>query len=578
MEGHHAKQLKWLTLFRVALITVLLIATVVFNLQDTTNVSDRLYVYLYYLCTAVFVLSFGYTIAIRFMKTDRQLLLLTYAQFTGDILFASALVLVTGGTDSAFTFFFSLVIIGGAIVLFRMGAIYIASLSTLVLLAIGLMEIDVLPYVDALDEYRISFLPNDPALSADPLDEIDRTYRMVYNVSVNALAFFGVGFLASWLSEQLRRSAQEIRTQARSLQELRALHRHIVSSVPTGLVTIDNEHRITSFNSSAETITGLTVEQVLGYPLADFFRDLKYVLDNPKKLGGVQREESIIIVNRRRRYLGWSISPLLKASGEPIGFIFMFQDITRVKELERQSYRAEKLAAIGELSAAIAHEIRNPLAAISGSIQLLKNNVKLGGTDKRLMDIVIRETEQLNRWITDFLDYSRPPPMDRKALDITRLIDDTLTVARQDEKMNGITVERQGTDPVWVLGDEARLRQVLWNLLMNAAQAMPGDGILAVAVESVDNGSRPLVEIKVSDTGCGIPPDEQDRVFQPFFTTKERGTGLGLAVVHQIVSHHDGRIDLESEVDKGTTFRLLLPLSLPPVTSPAPASSHMLEV
>ena len=554
-----ATQLKWLTLFRVALVTVLLAATVVSNLQDAMSLSDRLFVYLYYLCTAVYVLSFGYTVALRLLKTDRELLLLTYGQFTGDIFFASALVLVTGGTDSAFTFFFSLVIIGGAIVLFRVGALYIASLSAAMLLLTGLIEVEVIPYLDFVQEYRLSFLVDE---ATTPAAELDRFYRMVYNVSVNALAFFGVALLASWLSEQLRTSAQEIRTQARSLEELRALHRHIVSSIPTGLVTMDNDHRITVWNRAAEQIAGRKAEEMLGEDILEVFRDLRFVLENPHKRGGLTREETTLVVNRRRRHLGWSLSPLRNAHGEPIGHTFMFQDISRVKDLERTMNRRERMAAIGELSAAIAHEIRNPLAAISGSIQLLRGE-SLSGTEKRLMDIVLRETEQLNRWITDFLNYSRPTPADRKPLDINALVDDSIIVFRRDETLSRVQVVKAEGDPMWVLGDRDRVNQVIWNLLTNAAQSMPDGGKVEVELNSIDSGSRPTMEVSVTDEGVGIPPDEEEKIFQPFFTTKERGTGLGLAVVHQIVDEHDGRITVDSEVGRGTTFRVILPMSLP---------------
>ena len=565
-EIGRAAQLKWLTLFRVALITVLLIATVVFNLQDDSNLSDRLYVYLYNLCTLVYVLSFLYTIGLRLAKGSRGLTTLIYAQFTGDILFSAALVLVTGGTDSAFTFFFSLVIIGGAIITFRLGALYIATLASAAILLIGLIEISVLPYADVLAEYQLSFLPG-PGPSVPTIEEgLERNYRMVYNVSVNVLAFYGVALLASWLSEQVRRSVEEMATQTRSLADLRALHRHIVSSIPTGLVTTDMERRITYFNSAAERITEQEFDDVAGQDITTIFRDLKFVMDNPHKLTGVQREESVLLIGRRRRYIGWTLSRLVDASGEPIGNTFMFQDISRVKDLEKTNFRTERMAAVGELAAAVAHEIRNPLAAISGSIQMLQRvSPNLSGTEKRLMDIVVRETDGLNQWITDFLEYSRPQPANRAPVDIDDLVTNTLAVYAQDPQMEGITVEKVGDEPMWILADAGRIRQVVWNLLNNARQAMKSGGVIRVTLLAMDNGSRPLMELSVQDEGAGISEEVQQRIFEPFYTTKERGTGLGLAVVHQIIEDHDGHISLESEEGVGTTFRVLLPLSLPPV-------------
>lgn len=553
-------------LSRVALITVLLIATVVFNLQDDSSLSDRLYVYLYNLCTIVYVLSFLYTIGVRLAKGPRGLTVLIYAQFTGDILFAAALVLVTGGTDSAFTFFFSLVIIGGAIITFRLGALYIATLASFAILLIGLVEVGVLPYTDVLAEYQLSFLPGPDASIATIEEGLERNYRMVYNVSVNVLAFYGVALLASWLSEQVRRSVQEMATQTRSLADLRALHRHIVSSIPVGLVTTDLERRITYFNTAAEHITDQEFDVVAGQDITTVFRDLKFVMENPHKLTGVHREESVLLVGRRRRYIGWTLSWLRDASGDTIGHTFMFQDITRVKDLEKSNFRTERMAAVGELAAAVAHEIRNPLAAISGSIQMLQRvSSNLSGTEKRLMDIVVRETDGLNQWITDFLEYSRPQPANRAPVDIDDLVTNTLAVYAQDPEMEGITVEKTAAGPMWILADAGRIRQVVWNLLNNARQAMTSGGTIRVGLLAMDNGSCPLMELSIQDEGVGVSEEVQERIFEPFYTTKDRGTGLGLAVVHQVIEDHDGQISLESEEGVGTTFRVLLPLSLPPV-------------
>lgn len=553
-----ASQLKWLTLFRVALVMALLAATVVFNLQDTSQLSDRLYVYLYYLCTVVFVVSFAYTIGMRLLRSERHLTALTWVQFTGDILFAAAIVLVTGGSDSVFTFFFSLVIIGGAIVLFRPGALYLATLSSTLVLTIGLIEIGVLPWGGLLEEYRLAFLPVDEVLS--PIQQVDSFYHMVYNASINIVAFYGVAILAAWLSEQLRRSADQIQTQAERLEELRALHHHIVSSVPTGIASIGTGRRITFFNRAAESITGISAAEATGKDVTTLFRDLRFVLENPHKLTGVSREESLVVLGRRRIYLGWSLSPITDAGGAHIGQTFMFQDITRVKELEQSMHRGRKMAAIGELSAAIAHEIRNPLAAISGSIQLLQSNVALDADDKRLMEIVLRETEQLNSWITDFLDYSRPPPVDRRPMDLNQLVNDALTVFRQDSAYAGIELRCANDQIMPVLADRSCMKQVIWNLLHNAAHAMSGGGAIDVRIIAHTAGSRPTVELQIEDQGDGIAPDQLERIFEPFYTTRARGTGLGLAVVHRIVQDHDGHILVDTEVGRGTNFRIVLPM------------------
>ncbi len=558
-------QLKWLTLFRVALVTILLGATVAFNLSDEgTQTPDRLYVFLYYLCTSVYILSFFHAVLIRAARTERQLVAMIVLQLTGDVLFAAALVLATGGTESAFTFFFSLVIIGGAIVLFRPGALFLATESALLFAAIGLIEMDVIPYRDLLEELRIPLLGEAGHLS--PVEVIDRVYRIIYNISVNSLAFFGVGLLASWLSEELRRSATTVQEQRESLAELRAIHQHIVNSLPTGVVTIDRERKIRLFNPAAQEITGLEADLVHGQDAVEVFPMLDGVLGDATIPTTVARDETLGRFGPRRVYLGWSVSPLRDAQERMVGHTFMFQDITRVREMERQMNRREQMAAIGELAAGIAHEIRNPLAAISGSIQLLSVSAPLEKDEQQLLNIVQRETETLNRWITHFLDFSKPRPFEPLRTDLTTLVDEALQLFRHEVAPKGIVVEQVNDpsgEPVMAICDAARIKQVLWNLLQNAAQSMPDGGRVEVCVRSGAAGSLPHAEIAVADRGEGIAPDELDKIFQPFHTTKPKGTGLGLAIVHRIIEDHGGRIAVESEVGKGSTFRVLLPLARP---------------
>ena len=233
-EAEHPErvQLKWLTLFRVAMVTVLLGATIAFNLQDVTHLSDRLYVYLYRVCTATYLVSFGYAVLLRVSRTRRALQIQTYVQLGGDVLFAAAMVLVTGGTASAFTFFFSLVIIAAAILVHRPGALFTATLSTAILVLIGLVEVGILPGHEMLLRHQPGFLGIGARLGS-PTEFVDQGYRVIYNLAVNGLAFYAVALLASWLSEQLRRSAELAATTAERLRELRTLYRHIVGSMPT---------------------------------------------------------------------------------------------------------------------------------------------------------------------------------------------------------------------------------------------------------------------------------------------------------------------------------------------------------
>jgi two-component system sensor histidine kinase PilS (NtrC family) len=556
-------QLKWLTFFRVALMTILLSATFLFNLQEhgSLSTSDRLYVLVYYLCTVTFIFSFGYTLALRFVRRHQSLVRLTYLQLSGDTFLAASLVLITGGTSSVFTFFFSLVIIAGAIILFRPGSFFLSALSTLVLVLIGLVEVGVIEGLGVLEAYRSVFVePPEVISTADPNE---RLLRVIYNVTVNVFAFFGVSYLASWLSEKLRSSALALETERESLDRLKVLHEHIVNSIATGLVSIDINHRVTFLNEAASQILGLHQYQDLGLDITTVFRDLRLVLENEAKSKQVLREESVIVLKKRRIYLGWTLSPLLDGSGSLVGHTFMFTDVTRLRDLERQMRRSEKLAAIGELSAAIAHEIRNPLTAISGCVEMLSESPNAGDSDKRLMGIVLRETDQLNQWISDFLNYSRPSPLQMQVFDFDQVVADVVEVFRQDENViqKGVTLSLQRIGPLHVLGDSARMKQVLYNLLANAEQSMDWAGEITILLSAIMATSRPQVELSVTDQGSGIEGENLERIFQPFFTTKDRGTGLGLAVIHRVIEDHDGHIQVDSELNKGTTFTVSLPLT-----------------
>jgi two-component system sensor histidine kinase PilS (NtrC family) len=260
-----------------------------------------------------------------------------------------------------------------------------------------------------------------------------------------------------------------------------------------------------------------------------------------------------------------------------VGHVVIFQDVTQVVEMEAELRRSERQAAIGRLSAAIAHEIRNPLAAISGSIQMLRSASQAAGDDdsRRLMEIVLRETERLDGLLTDFLQYARPAPPKLGSVALAPLVRDLVQMfekARSPESPIEVRVEVQ--DGVAVTGDASQLRQLLWNLYLNATQAMPEGGRLLIAANAVaaapqgraatgrnaaEGEGTAVVELVVSDTGVGIPPEVIDRIFDPFFTTRREGSGLGLATVHRIIESHGGSLRVESAVGAGTTFRIRLP-------------------
>jgi len=342
-------------------------------------------------------------------------------------------------------------------------------------------------------------------------------------------------------------------------------------------LTIDSQGKITSFNKTAQKILGLDSDAMEQSHIQQLFPDIDETLfrmeGNSPKANPYQRYETTFADKTGKTlFLGFSVSPLRDNNDRVSGKTFIFQDITTFKEMEEQINRSDRMATIGQFAAGIAHEIRNPLTSLSGSIQVLKGELELKGANRHLMDIILRESERLNNLITDFLLFAQPAKTNKVKMDIGQVIDETLELFKNSPGQNqSIKIVKNLEKEIVVLGDQHQLKQLFWNLIINAAQIMPNGGELKVKLETVNadgtsgrfQGSKrrdmtPFAKISVSDTGNGINPDEKEKIFEPFFTTKEGGTGLGLAIVHRIVENHDGFISVNSQRNKGTTFEIFL--------------------
>lgn len=406
-------------------------------------------------------------------------------------------------------------------------------------------------------------------------------------IGSNVAAFFIVGLLAARLAA--RQSGAQAATSA--LANLRALHERIVESMRSGVVTLDLEHRIYTFNSAAEEITGYTAAQMQGQDAARFFGDLDERIDeslraayagekSPRYEAECPTPEGLAV------RLGFQIFPLHaeapphyashadaerradesgvarykpKASrAKPTGVVIIFQDLTEVRALEDTARRQDRLAAVGRMAAGIAHEIRNPLASISGSVQVLRAEANGDPAQIELMDIVLRESERLNRIITDYLIYARPRAAAPCETDVRPLLHETLALMRYSpEFTEEHTLEEHLPDePLRVIGEPDRLKQVFSNLVRNALQAMPDSGRLRVEAARLASGR---VRLSFTDTGCGMDARQVERLFEPFQSTKPTGTGLGLPIVYQIVRDHNGTINVHSREGAGTTIAIELP-------------------
>jgi two-component system sensor histidine kinase PilS (NtrC family) len=376
------------------------------------------------------------------------------------------------------------------------------------------------------------------------------------------IAFLVVGLLSARLAERRTHSDVRLLAAKQSLANLRALHERIVASIRSGLVTTDLAGRIYTFNAAAEEITGYREERIRGEDASMLFGDLKdHIAQSVRALQKSETsprfETNCITAEGMRVRLGFSIAPLSSEAGETTGMVITFQDLTQVRTLEETSRRQDRLAAIGRMAASIAHEIRNPLAAMRGSIQMLRSEIDDDSSQAELMEIILRESDRLNRIITDFLSYARPRSLTQARVDVGDLLHQTFALLRHSPEIgpNQTITEELPDEPIFAEADEGQLKQVFWNLARNALQAMPQGGTLrATLAMNSDNRLR----IAFADSGRGMSPDQVEHLFEPFSSTTG-GTGLGLSIVYQIIRDHGGTINVRSREGQGTTITIELP-------------------
>jgi len=375
------------------------------------------------------------------------------------------------------------------------------------------------------------------------------------------LAFLVVGLLSARLAERQSRSDVRLIAATQSLATLRALHERIVESIKSGVVTTDLEGRIYTFNAAAEEITGYKRQDVRGQDASIFFGEIKEIIAGSLDIHSTQAsprfEADCLTADGLRLRLGFTISPLFSEAGDTTGTVITFQDLTHIRALEETSRRQDRLAAIGRMAASIAHEIRNPLAAMRGSIQMLRADMTNDSSQTELMGIILRESDRLNRIISDFLSYARPRSIIQSKVNAGELLQQTFMLLRHSAEINpSHSIEEQlPSNPTLINADSEQLQQVFWNLSRNALQAMPSGGTLRATVHK---NSNERLRITFSDTGRGMAPEQVEHLFEPFSSTTG-GTGLGLSIVYQIIRDHGGTINVRSREGHGTTITIELP-------------------
>ncbi|MBP1636819.1 MAG: kinE 3 [Acidobacteria bacterium] len=533
-----------LMIWRLIITTILLGSAAAIQLNAAASAQPGP---LYVLIAWTYALSTGYAAGLRLM--DRAPWLLD-VQLALDVLTAAAFIWVTGGILSPFSFVYVLPIMAASAVHGRRGALRSSALSMILYGATAAAQYARAPLQpwSVWEPGAVLLLPG--GLVAQ------------YNVAVHLLGFLAVGLLSGSLAERVRRADEQLADASTAIANLQAYSEHIINSLTMGLVTSDLQGRILTFNRAAEGITGHARGAAAGRPAAE-------VLGLPAAFAASLDAERPSAGSRRADYryrrpdgteidLGLSATTLETSSGTS-GFLFTFQDVTTIKRLERDARMQQRLAAVGEMAAGIAHEIRNPLASISGSMQILRKELALNGEQSQLMDIVLRESERLNGTIRSFLAYARPQRFGITRLDLRPVLQDVALLLRNSAEVGGdhvVDVDVPGV-PVWCEVDEGQVRQVIWNLATNGLRAMPDGGRLRLgARRDAGDGGGILV---VQDEGVGIPESEVDAIFQPFHGTFEKGSGLGMAIVHRIVNDYGGQVRVTSKPGTGTTVEVRLP-------------------
>jgi two-component system sensor histidine kinase PilS (NtrC family) len=540
-------RVRYLMLARVAIITFLLgIATFVELKGEEFLPHISLYSF-YIIVIAAYILSAIYYIILQFTP---NLKISLYFQATGDVLLITGLVYATGGIQSIYAVFYTIVIIYSVIFLGRRGGLIIAS-------ACGIF------YGGLLDlEYYKVLIPHYATLQ-----NVSFSAGYVFSrIIIYILSFYLVALLASFVVEQERKTRTLLEEKVTAFDQLDQLHRSIIESIDTGIVTVDLLGRIKSFNRAAEEITGYASLDIDDNNIIDIFPEYGQLREKLNRAADLDSPKNRVEMTLQSKsgaslVLGCSISFLKDSQGGRIGDILVFQDLTEIKEMERHLETNRRLAFVGEMAAGLAHEMRNPLASISGSIQMLHKGLDLSLSDERLMQIILRGKDQLESFMKDFLLLSRPTPGIHEAFKMDEIIDDVLVAIKYvPDWREQIEIMRPSTNHGEIMASKAEIRQVVWNLVMNAVQAMPDGGRLSITTRHATlKESLPALEFEISDDGPGITKNDLGKIFEPFFTTKEKGTGLGLAIVNRIVDGYQGTIMVDSAPGRGAKFSIRLP-------------------
>ena len=461
-----------------------------------------------------------------------------------DVALVTAVVAATGGARSIFAFLYVMLVTASCVTLSRTGGLTIAGIASVLYTAL----------VFGRTVFPLTSLFEAPQ---------ETTALEIMTMFANAATFLAVAIVAGGL-------AQRFQLQSRTLRNLRAMKDLVFESVGTGLIALDRSRTITTFNRAAAAITGVPAAAAIGRPWQELFGDLVSLAEIDAELATgpdvASRREAVLsrpgAGTAPVRLTFWTLTagqtramPSTVENAERLGVVCACEDLTTIRVMEERLRQTDRLATLGRMSANIAHEIRNPLASLTGAIEVLANNATAGDVRQRLAQIILKESGRLNDILRDFLEYARPAPLSRARTNVVETIDEVLVLLDHRAEPGTLKFVREFPPSLdWVV-DSQQFRQAVWNLCLNAVQAMPDGGELRVAATVV----RGALEVRVADTGEGIAGENLSQIFEPFFSTKSDGSGLGLALVHRVMQDHGGEVHVESAMGAGSMFTLRFP-------------------
>jgi two-component system sensor histidine kinase PilS (NtrC family) len=542
--------LRWLIGIRLVVITSLALPYFLYRLSQPDLPSQ--FDFLYVLSGLVYAVSLVYIALLRWLEARVEIQ--ANIQFVGDLLVITGLVYYFGGLASPFSIFYFIVVIVAATLLGQRPALTIGALAWVMYATMVL----------AL-AYHLVTLPG--GVAAEPPSRV----QLIYNLGVHLLGLLAMAWLSSRLAQNVAQAESALRRKGVQVANLEVFNRDVIESIPSGLITTDMEGRITSANRAAEEILGVEAHSLDRKSIfaIDFLTSEQWqgLLSNDSREHRTRRE---LIYKRGEtsRFIGYALTQLASAEGKPSGYILIFQDLTDWRQLQDELRLKDRMAAVGELAAGIAHEIGNPLAAISGSVQMLAGSYEGEPAQNRLLEITLKESQRLDRTLRSFLKFARPKDRANVRFDIAELLAENLKLLRHSSEVaenHSLELELNSSS-VALEADPDQISQIFWNLARNALRAMSDGGTLTVVGQPVGSNYR----ISFADTGRGMDDEERARLFHPFKSFFDGGTGIGMAIVYRIVEEHGGRLTVESEAGSGTTIAVELPLPKAAAEGPTP--------